>query len=296
MVKSVTTTDDDIDRRARELADRLLSDDFVHFQPVTFDGKLIKIDRAEDTEAAAEIIKSALLAERQGEKPAGDGWQVPPHFRENDCWDRHPQTNDQWDWSNNRSKELGRLRLNFACDIADPRAPDQMALVYRIDLMNVLDDLTHKDAFFNAFGNRSPAIPDGWVLVPKILTGAMVEAGLNAKTDREAHSIEDFQAQIMYAKWTAMLNAAPPPPNHGERCMIADTIGKGKNFQVLATSISEAIHTALKRGMEMDEAASCVVAVAADYARGEYGDDYLSGLAEVVTRRRERPMPERDDD
>jgi hypothetical protein len=72
--------------------------------------------------------------------------------------------------------------------------------------------------------------------------------------------------------------------------------GGGKNFQILATAISDAIHAALKRGMEMDEAVSCVVAVAADYARGEYGNDYLPKLATVITRRDEMPMPESDYD
>jgi hypothetical protein len=70
------------------------------------------------------------------------------------------------------------------------------------------------------------------------------------------------------------------------------TIGGGKNFQMLGNAVSDAIHAALKKGMEIDEACCCVVAVAADYARGEYGDDYLPQLAQVITRRNEMPMPE----
>lgn len=69
-------------------------------------------------------------------------------------------------------------------------------------------------------------------------------------------------------------------------------IGGGKNFQMLGNAVSDAIHAALKKGMEIDEACSCVVAVAADYARGEYGDDYLPRLAQIITRRNEMPMPE----
>lgn len=69
-------------------------------------------------------------------------------------------------------------------------------------------------------------------------------------------------------------------------------IARGKSFAILGNAVSDAIHDALKRGMQIDEAACCVVAVASDYARAEYGDKYLLELAEVVKRRREMPLPE----
>lgn len=72
----------------------------------------------------------------------------------------------------------------------------------------------------------------------------------------------------------------------------SSAIGTGRNFAILGNAVSDAIHAALKRGMAVDEAVCCVVAVAADYGRGEYGDDYLPQLAEVVVRRKEMALPE----
>lgn len=63
----------------------------------------------------------------------------------------------------------------------------------------------------------------------------------------------------------------------------------------LANGVSDAIYAVLKKGMDLDEACSVVVGVAADYTRGTYGDHRLDGLAEVVRRRREFPLPEFED-
>jgi hypothetical protein len=60
----------------------------------------------------------------------------------------------------------------------------------------------------------------------------------------------------------------------------------------LGNDVSDAIHAALKRGMETDEACCVVLAVAADYARMEYGPAYLHELAAVILRRNEAPSPE----
>ena len=60
----------------------------------------------------------------------------------------------------------------------------------------------------------------------------------------------------------------------------------------LASAISDAIHAALEMGMEHDEAACVVVAVAADYGRMAYGDAYLKGLANVVLNAAGKPAPQ----
>ena len=60
----------------------------------------------------------------------------------------------------------------------------------------------------------------------------------------------------------------------------------------LSNAISDAIHAAIERGMDVDEAACVVVSVAADYARMEYGNDYLGALAEVIKHRASMPLPE----
>jgi hypothetical protein len=53
----------------------------------------------------------------------------------------------------------------------------------------------------------------------------------------------------------------------------------------LGNAVSDAIHAALKAGMEVDAAASIAVAVAADYWAGTYGEGSVSKLGEVITTR-----------
>jgi len=79
--------------------------------------------------------------------------------------------------------------------------------------------------------------------------------------------------------------------------MPIDTAGfsqlSGKSPKVLANAVSDAIHAAVAdRGMGVDEAVCVTVAVAADYARAEYGDRYLEDLGAVVQARTGQPMPE----
>jgi hypothetical protein len=73
---------------------------------------------------------------------------------------------------------------------------------------------------------------------------------------------------------------------------MSETTLTGRLPAELANAVSDAISSALKRGMEIDEAACVVAAVAADYARREYGDVYLEALAEIVKMRAGTPMPE----
>lgn len=65
--------------------------------------------------------------------------------------ERHPQTVAEWDYRNDPTGgALARSvrRLNVAGDYDDPRAPDQMALVLRIDLIRLKHDWIHKNACF----------------------------------------------------------------------------------------------------------------------------------------------------
>lgn len=59
----------------------------------------------------------------------------------------------------------------------------------------------------------------------------------------------------------------------------------------LGNAISDAIHDALKAGMEPDEASCVAVRVAADYARCAYGPAYLNKLAEVIVECGQMPPP-----
>lgn len=60
----------------------------------------------------------------------------------------------------------------------------------------------------------------------------------------------------------------------------------------LGNGVSDAIHAALIRGMEIDEAACIVIAVACDYARGQYGDAFLESLVKIVRGQRGKPLPQ----
>lgn len=60
----------------------------------------------------------------------------------------------------------------------------------------------------------------------------------------------------------------------------------------LAQGISDAIHSAVKSGMELDEACCIGVAVIADYARAAYGPGYLTPLSGVLLERGDRPPSE----
>lgn len=59
----------------------------------------------------------------------------------------------------------------------------------------------------------------------------------------------------------------------------------------LGNAVSDAIHAGLRAGMEVDEAACIAIAVACDYARGEYGDAYLEEIVTLVRAQRGRAAP-----
>lgn len=72
--------------------------------------------------------------------------------------------------------------------------------------------------------------------------------------------------------------------------MTAFSLMRGILPAQLANAVSDAINAALQSGMEVDEAACIVVGVASDYAKGEYGPDYLDQLARVVVAYKERGL------
>jgi hypothetical protein len=59
-------------------------------------------------------------------------------------------------------------------------------------------------------------------------------------------------------------------------------VGTGRSFSELGNRVSDAIHHALSRGMESDEAVSVVIKVACDYGRLQYGDAYVRSLADLI--------------
>jgi hypothetical protein len=72
----------------------------------------------------------------------------PPHWTAADGW-YHPQTAEEWDYRKDPTGhrfERGMARLQFAADRCDPRAPDEMAQVLRLDVLNLIHDWVHKNA------------------------------------------------------------------------------------------------------------------------------------------------------
>jgi len=153
----------------------------------------------------------------------------PPHWTPADKYDRHPKTVEEWDWRADGTEE-GRFnrmirRLNFAGDMADPRAPDQMALVLRTDLIDIKHKLIRAMALNDLYKGRE-AIRDA-IAAPTqqaVVSEGMVEAlreiaewadqAINANggivTIRRCEDISDAI--------NAMLRAMPalPPSSAGE--------------------------------------------------------------------------------
>lgn len=109
-------------------------------------------------------------AEAQKMAPGGIEESFKPHPR----WkgdrgtgvgsDRHPGTLEEWNWRTDVAPDAlqrSRRRLNVAADYADDRAPDQMAVVLRIDLIRVLMSLTHQTARADSLFKRITAL-DRW--------------------------------------------------------------------------------------------------------------------------------------
>jgi hypothetical protein len=92
-----------------------------------------------------------------------DVWRKPPpHFKPDARWQRQPQSDDEWDAYKDTDRQFNaKRRLAFAGDVADPRAPDSMALVSRLDLSVVLGRLAWLEARFeNTAASALPTSPN----------------------------------------------------------------------------------------------------------------------------------------
>lgn len=79
--------------------------------------------------------------------------QPPAHWATGDGHAHHPQTAEEWDWRGDRGAfdpfDRSRVRLQYAADRSDPHAPDQMAIVLRIDIGRMLARLQWYGARFD---------------------------------------------------------------------------------------------------------------------------------------------------
>jgi hypothetical protein len=62
-----------------------------------------------------------------------------------------------------------------------------------------------------------------------------------------------------------------------------------------ANEIASSIDRAQERGIDLDIAVCVAIGVAADYARAEYGDEYLNAMAHVIMQRAGKPLPRSGD-
>jgi hypothetical protein len=98
---------------------------------------------------------SAVIARSATPAPvpslAGDlSIQPPPNWAPNNGYAILPQSLEEWDWRQDAPENTpwlrSKKRLHAAGCQADPRAPDQMAIVLRIDLIRVIGRLTWLNA------------------------------------------------------------------------------------------------------------------------------------------------------
>lgn len=106
------------------------------------------VQRAYDR--ADEVIAIADADLRAAASTVADARLPPVHWTSDDKYDRHPKTAAAWDWANDRADgaaiDASIRRLQFNSDFADPRAPDQLTLALRLDIIRVLGQLTWKEA------------------------------------------------------------------------------------------------------------------------------------------------------
>ncbi|RYG55519.1 MAG: hypothetical protein EON56_05520 [Alphaproteobacteria bacterium] len=71
-----------------------------------------------------------------------------------------------------------------------------------------------------------------------------------------------------------------------------ETISGDPRFPIVANATAELMETAIEKlGLEVDVVCCLVAQVAADFARGQYGDAYLRKLADVVLERAIMTLP-----
>jgi hypothetical protein len=171
----------------------------------------------------------AMLAARpdagRGVEPlAWPNDKPPPHWTPDDKYDRHPKAAEDWDWRTDPGgdERFDRMirRLNFAGDMADPRAPDQMALVLRKDLINIKHRLLRQTALATLYKERSEAsTPPVAVPVSEERVEAAARALLTAQRgEAEAKVREAMDLSVwMVAKndARAALTAALAVPDKG---------------------------------------------------------------------------------
>lgn len=77
---------------------------------------------------------------------------------------------------------------------------------------------------------------------------------------------------------------------------VQEIIATGPLPNDFANEIAGCIDRAQEGGLDLDVAVCVAIGVAADYARAEYGDEYLNAMAYVIMQRAGKPLPRSADD
>jgi hypothetical protein len=132
---------------------------------------------------ASQLFDLLILARKGAHAEGQEVTPIPQHMRAKPG-ERHPQNDEEHNPANDREGHvLARsvARINYAADYADPRAPDQMALVWRIDLLRLSSDWQHKRAYFEHTKD---------VRAPDYIGGALRES--SAAVARLLHALHEF--------------------------------------------------------------------------------------------------------
>lgn len=135
----------------------------------------------------------------------------PAHWTENDEWKRHPQSSDEWNWHNDNYQYCGKrseLRLNFAADLEDPHAPDQMAVVLRIDLLRVMARMQSAEAYKKSHMQRCSSVIQSRDERQRQAHGWMVEAFGSEQSDSIPHRAIRFFEESAEATQAAGVDKA----------------------------------------------------------------------------------------
>jgi hypothetical protein len=109
-------------------------------------GHLYRGDEA--VQLVAEVRRQNAEAFHDAE--VADARTPPEHWLGDDRYGRWPRSAAGWDWANDQADgsalDASIRRLQFNSDLADPRAPNQLTLALRLDIIRVLGQLIWRTA------------------------------------------------------------------------------------------------------------------------------------------------------
>lgn len=241
-------------------------------------------------------------------EPGDASIQPHPRWNAEKPGERHPQTVEEWNWHNDGPENGGGLarslkRLAVAADYDDPRAPDQMAQVLRIDLIRATAALQQQTARAEAQKRRLDfgAMQSMVINMPQI-DGTFIRlydaecwrVSMELKLTSEDEKFFEAKARILHAMVLENLNIANDrlrsyaiPP------LMPAMVDFEKTYRALKTV--EEVQAAYDKGERVEWADACTEAW---LHNPEYQNDPAIWPAWLKARNKARvkitaPLPER---